>query len=111
MPEAQDRDTSPQDPKKNLDDPKRTVDDPKKTLDQFFPPISTPDPSSYLEWSGVRQMTIVLAVICVAVVGFLAAWAWTLPDIADVQALSKAGSIDDDPKVGTRSSQESCHGS
>lgn len=34
--------------------------DAKRALEQFFPPIDTPGPASYLEWSGNRQMTIVL---------------------------------------------------
>ncbi|MCP4679394.1 MAG: hypothetical protein GY854_28675 [Deltaproteobacteria bacterium] len=41
---------------------------PANIYQQFFPQIDTPDPSSYLEWSGVRQMTIVLGVICIAAV-------------------------------------------
>ncbi|HEX9731200.1 MAG TPA: hypothetical protein VGG06_04340 [Thermoanaerobaculia bacterium] len=63
-----------------------------------FPPIRTPDPESYLEWSGVRQMTIVLVIICVAVVGFLAAWALTVPTIEDVRALA-GGASPADPQA------------
>ena len=74
------------------------ADDPEGQKPAFvhsFPPIRTPGPASYLEWSGVRQMTIVLAIICVAVVGFLAAWALTLPTIADVRALPGGASLND----------------
>ncbi len=69
--------------------------DAKSALEQFFPPIGTPDPASYLEWSGIRQMAIVLAIICIAVVGFLAAWVFTLPSIEEVHTLVEGGTISD----------------
>ena len=69
-----------------------------KNLKQYFPPIGRPDPASYLEWSGTWQMTIVLVIICVAVAGFSAVWAFTMPTIEDVRALAEGGSLDD-PKV------------
>lgn len=69
--------------------------DQKPIFEQFFPPIGTPDPASYLEWSGIRQMTIVLGIICLAVVGFLGAWALTVPTIEDVRALAGGAALDD----------------
>lgn len=64
----------------------------EEILDRF-PEIGPPKPRSFLEWSGSRQMTAVLAVICVMAFGCLLSWTLTQPTLADAQAL--AGSLPD----------------
>ena len=49
--------------------------------------MSKPGPSSYLEWSGSLQMTILLIVICLFGASFLVAWITTRPDLADAVKL------------------------
>jgi len=64
----------------------------EKILDRF-PEIGPPKPRSFLEWSGARQMTAVLAVICLMAFGCLLSWAVTQPTLADARSL--AGSAPD----------------
>ena len=69
---------------------KETHEEARKIFDQF-PKIGPPRPASFLEWSGVTQMTAVLAVICAVAVGFLLSWAVTQPTLEEARALVGSG--------------------
>ena len=61
-----------------------------------FPPLG-PKPDSYLQWSGSRQMNVLLVVICAMAVLALAAWTFTRPDA--VEAVALLGSRDEGAAV------------
>ncbi len=63
-----------------------------------FPSLD-PKPASYLEWTGVRQMTLVLVLICLVVGGFVLAWSLTQPTLTQAQALATAGNVTDPQAV------------
>ena len=71
--------------------PKETEEQTRRIFDQSFPKIGRPRPASFLEWSGVTQMTAVLAVICAVAVGFLLSWAVTQPTLEEARALVGSG--------------------
>jgi len=48
---------------------------------------SLPQPKTYLEWSGIRQMTLLLAFICLVTGVFLIVWGVTRPALEDVKAM------------------------
>jgi len=67
-----------------------------RSILQDFPPIEKPKPDSYLEWSGLRHMTLLLFVICIVILGFVGGWALTWPTIADAKAI---GATSDNPEM------------
>ena len=85
---------APESPKERLDD-----------IVQDFPKIGPPKPTTFLELSGARQMSLVLWVICGVTVLFLIAWWTTRPALRDAEAVLRVaaagGQVDADKLVET----------
>ncbi|HPO13675.1 MAG TPA: hypothetical protein PLI09_09535 [Candidatus Hydrogenedentes bacterium] len=60
-----------------------TIDD----LVKEVPEVGIPKPQSFLEWSGVFQMAVLLGVICLAVFAFIFIWWHTLPTLQSTAQL------------------------
>jgi hypothetical protein len=88
------------------DDDQAKTGKPPPDVEAYFPPLSDTDRSppisvrdrfpdlsarpSYLEWSGTRQMSGVLIIICVVAVGLLITWGSTRPTAAEAKGFAGA---------------------
>ena len=59
-----------------------------------FPDLSARP--SYLEWSGTRQMSGVLLIICLVAVGLLITWGYTRPTLQEAQAFTGSNTKPED---------------
>lgn len=71
-----------------------TIDD----LVKKVPEVGIPKPQSFLEWSGVFQMAVLLGVICLAVFAFIFIWWNTLPTVQNTAQLLASSSSQAQPQ-------------